>query len=517
MPRYSADSRGGSTVPMTGFFSSCTLGGGAGLAAPVEGGGSSHLLNHLAVVCFVMVGALALRTVAQQAWISPTTGTMCGLAYCLALMVLPRLVARRRPALAVLLSICGGLLWTVIVLEMTHRGDALGPGAAAMVLVGGATVGVLGAALQRSPVQAALILLAQAGGILALDLTPDGGVFRGAGLAALAGLALVIAHLRGWAFLRPLVCVPVGLGLTAGVVLTAHRAPMSLELTPGLLVAAVALLGMLVASVAVRAGKLDAFERACLPVAAVWTYWLAAFSQVDAAHVAGGACGAAALALAWWQGRRPDSDLYPGLVASGSLLLLSVLPRLDPSGLTLALGALITQRLGRGRGARLEPMLAQLMIVAAAATCLLSNAPASPTWAAAALGLTVLLLVHARAARAEERTAWLCTISLCMGAIVFYVAASLLAGQHLTNALGLFRTGLLAIMAVLALGLRRLWGELRYVGFAGLILLGAKVVFWDLAHLDGPYLVGAVLTLGVTAAFASLLQRLWKSREEPTP
>ena len=294
--------------------------------APAEGGDSARLLNNLALICFVLVGALALRTVARQAWISPATGTVCGLVYCLALMLLPRLIWRRRVGPALLLPACGGLLSPLIVLEMTHLG-AMKPGAAAAVFAVGAAVGVLVGALQRSAVLTAVVLLAQMGGVVALGLTPEGGVLRGAALVLMAASALAAAQLRGWPFLRPLVLVPVGLALSLGVLLTAQRQPLAAEVTPGLLLSALALLVLLVVNLAARVSRLDAFERACLPVAAVWTYWLAAFSKVPALPVVAGACGVLALVLAWWLGRRrPAPGPYPGLVATGALLLLSVLP-----------------------------------------------------------------------------------------------------------------------------------------------------------------------------------------------
>lgn len=478
-------------------------------------GGSARLLNHLALVCFVLVGALALRIVARQAWISPTTGTVCGLVYCLALMMGPGLIWKNRTGPAALLSACGGLLWPLIVLEMTHRA-AMGPGVAAALLTGGAALGALTGALHRWPTLTAVVLLAQLGGIMALGLTPDGAPVRGAGLAIIAGLALVVAHLRGWPFLRPLLLLPVGLGLSLGVLLTAQRAPLSAEVTPALLVAVVTILALLVGSLALRAGSLDAFERACLPVAATLTYWLAAFSHLAVAPLIAGACAVAALALAWVLGRRhPRPALYPGLAATGALLLLSILPRLDPSGLLLALGALVVQRLGRARAVRLEPALALLLVVAATLTSLLAGAASwPPPWrAVAALGLALLLVAHTRAARGEQT--WRSTISFCCLAVLVYFSSLRLAGLYLTvGALGLLQTGLLACMSVLALGLGRWWPELRYAGYAGLALLGAKVVLWDMSLLDGPFLVGAVLILGVTAAVTSLLLRLWRARDE---
>lgn len=187
------------------------------------------------------------------------------------------------------------------------------------------------------------------------------------------------------------------------------------------------------------------------------------------------------------------------------------------------MGALIIQRLGRGRTTRLEALFSQALIILAVvntvwATDLLSRATALDLRMPLGLALVVLILVHAWVGLKAEVLVRLSTVSFCCSAVMFFLSIRLLASytwpDH-DNAFGLFQTVLIAGMAVLMLALGR-WRRMRdwsYLGYLGLVVLGAKVVFWDLSALDGAYVVGAVFVLGLTAAATSLLLRLWKVEE----
>ncbi len=83
--------------------------------------GSNVLLPRLATICFLLVFALILRTVTDNGMIQIRLGSMIGLGYSLALILVGwRLYARQNP-LAPVFPICGNLLLFTVVLEVHSR------------------------------------------------------------------------------------------------------------------------------------------------------------------------------------------------------------------------------------------------------------------------------------------------------------------------------------------------------------------------------------------------------------
>lgn len=501
------------------------------LALPtVAPGGSARLMTRLALGCFVLVGALVLRTAARQEWLSAALGTIIGLVYCGGLMVIPHLIWRRRGrwGSAAMLQICGGLLAVMIVLETTLRSHLLSVTAAAVILACVGLVAVLVGLAQRSSVLTALVLLGQVFGVVALGVSSQGAIWRGAALVLLAGLAMLTAHLRPWPFIRPLLLVPVGLALALGVLTTARREVVSTSVTPALLVCVVLVLVLVLVNVARRAALLDRFERGLVPLAASWAYGLAAFYNVEVAAPLGAISGLTALTLGRWL--PADSEavdrVRPGLVAAGGLLLLFALPTLDATGLALGLGALALQYIGRGRGTRLEPLLSMLIIVAATISALWSgdllHATQTLDWRApAGLGLTALVLAYCWTALFKEPgwvARWIAPVTMVCGAVVLFSSLRLLARHQLASdaAFGLAQTALLATMsmAVIIVGRWRGLRTLSYLGYAGIALLCGKVAALDLSRLEGAYLVGSVLCLGIVAAGAALILHFMPDRAD---
>ncbi|HWR98276.1 MAG TPA: DUF2339 domain-containing protein, partial [Candidatus Methanoperedens sp.] len=132
-------------------------------AAGAGGWSGSSLLARVSTVCFLLVVALGLRTVADSGAISPAAGAAAGLGYAAVLILAGWLLYARRSELAPVFAICGAaLLCSIVVETYAHFGSlpaaaaygALGTTALVMAALGErhrtplpGTIGVLGALL----------------------------------------------------------------------------------------------------------------------------------------------------------------------------------------------------------------------------------------------------------------------------------------------------------------------------------------------------------------------------------
>ena len=110
-------------------------------AAKISWGGASTVLSRTALVCFVLVVALVLRTLTDAGVLGPGPGAAVGLGYAGMLLGWGWIAYPRRPPVASLVAVCGALLLCAVVLEAAARLGVLSPGAAYAVL------GVCGGAL----------------------------------------------------------------------------------------------------------------------------------------------------------------------------------------------------------------------------------------------------------------------------------------------------------------------------------------------------------------------------------
>lgn len=113
--------------------------------ADVAWGGASTVLSRTALVCFLLVIALVLRTLADAGILGRAPGTALGLGYAGLLMGWGWLSYPRRPPVASLVAVCGALLLCAVVLEAAARLGVLSPATAYAVLaVAGGALALLG-------------------------------------------------------------------------------------------------------------------------------------------------------------------------------------------------------------------------------------------------------------------------------------------------------------------------------------------------------------------------------------
>ncbi len=410
-------------------------------------------------------------------------------------------------------------------LETQHRGPGLGPALAAAVICAWALAGGVVGALQGSVALTGLALVAPVAALLGLGTTPEGALWRGAGLVVVALLGLVIAGGRGWSALRPLALLPVLAALGLGVVLTARRGALPPEIAPGLVLClATVWLGQAV-SFALRLPRLTRLERALLPLATLWCLGLAAFYAPLPVRLAGVACAGALLAGVWARlemRAAPPAGVLTSLLTTAALAGLASLPWLEPSGLALAGLALLLLRLARRAGSALARAASHLTALAALLTATLQGTllEAAPEQGAAlrllaGAALAVLLLLHYRDALRDSgpgRGAGLLAAgSLASGGGALWCTLMIAARLAFPGegAALLAQTVTLALLAVTALGLGR-WRGLRepiWLGLAAVLALAIKVLALDLLRLEGAAVVSSMLCLGLVALAASLALR----------
>lgn len=472
---------------------------------PAEQQGSRDHFVRLATVCFVLVGALVLRTAARAGWLTPAIGVALGLAYCGLLLFGPlvceRLLLRRLPQ-APVVELCGGLLAVLVILESVYRSRALGQDAGVAALGGLVLAAGLLAWLRQADWSIVTILLGVVAGAVVLGRSASAGPL----LVAVCALAVTLGARGG--LQHTAVVIPSALALAAGVLLTGRRAgaPPAYPLT--MMLSAVGLWVVLTVNLVLRARKLGRLERASFFVVTLGTHGLGIFVAPQAARLAAAALGVALLAATWGWGWLREAALVRSLLVLSVLLLGLSLPWIEPRGVALAVVAVVVQRVGSSMAPGLAARLSGALLVVAVAQAGAVMVP-SQSASAAGLGLVVsaLALMHYQGAPGR----WLRALSLLCALAPLYLAGRVVAWRTLGqgSAFVLAQSLMLcsAAVAMLWLGRWRHRPEVVSVGVLLVLVLGARILLWDMARLEGGFLVGAVLLLGVAALVTSLVLR----------
>lgn len=490
------------------------------LATPEQGGHHGHVFSKVAWACFVLVGALLLRTATRQAFWTPVVGTAIGLGYCALLLVGPYLIERFFKPLAhpLVFELGGSLLAPLIVLEMVNRDHAVPiPVAATSLGVVVLLSSVLGA-FRGNPAVIAVVLSCGLGAVTALGAQVPALGWRLVVLVEGVALALFFAHRRGWAFLRPLILLPAMLTLL-GAALVAARWDPARTAQPLLVFAAGAICLLVLLSTLGRLRKLDRFEELALPLAALWFYLLLARQYGSSADL-GAAVTALGLLLLLLSKRAEGvaSSTLDSLGFGAALLAGVALGRLDSSGLSLGVFALVMQRIGAKRAAASWRTLSLLLLVEGLAILLWRQGVfgAAPRLAAAlplTAGYALLAFLHYLVDRRHgvvlfER--WRAGVSLACGLLSIICGVRLvlpLVASEMVVTVG--QGVLLGAVSLLTLyaGRRGQLPEAVALGLLGIALMGVKALAWDILKLDGGPMLAGVIFFGVATGATSLILR----------
>jgi hypothetical protein len=549
-----------SQVPAAAPPRAATRDGGGGIA---RWAGTSALLPSVSTVSFLLVAALALRTLTDSGVVGPRAGAFTGLAYAAALMVAGWVLYMRRSALAPVFAVCGGVLLCSIVVETNTRFAALGTAAAFTAL--GATCLFLTVVGERGRTA-----LPGAVGVLG---------------ASLAGIALTVPHQQFAPLLAlllgaSLLAIPVSrrlksdwigwtLFVLSSAALLVWSVRIKVSLTPDgppgdmagtfwfpYLVNAFALLwvGQSLAGLLRPPGPRPSFLSLSLPVLGCTLAFVASL-QVAAADgtvrrlgVTGLLVAAGLVAMAAWSGLRGGGGaaalnsfavaavvLFAFGYASATGSLLGALPFLSFTAFGLAL---LSQR-WRSGGTRVISYLLQIAVAVALTLLLVSGGrtATSPGVAALAAGALALAgLLHHRWCRrhappegsaafaligAGDRCAVaLLTASLAGAFFLLRTGAFLVLSARMAdarNAFGGAQSVIITVtaMALFALAAARRSTELRSVAILVTLVGAVKVFTYDLVALQGVPRVVSVFSFGLLAAFASVVLGRWQRRNPP--
>jgi hypothetical protein len=536
---------------------------GAGRAEhPVSAGWSgSSLLAKVSTVCFLLVVALGLRTVADSGAISPAIGAFSGLGYAAALMLAGWVQYARRSDLAPVFAICGAALLCSIVVETYTRFGSL-PGAAAYLALGGTALfmAVLGER-NRTPLPGAIgVLGALVSGIALSVPRPAFAPLAALFLAVSAIGAVVSRRLKGdwvgWTsfLLSALVLtiwavrvrVSLGGGDPSGALPGSQWFPLLVWLF------ALFWLGQSLAGILRPPRPLPSLLSVVLPALGAAVAFFAGL-QVAAARgdarahgVAGLLLAAALVGVAAWAGLRAGGGaaalnayavaavvLFAAGFSAATGSFLGALPLLSLT----ALGFAVLSVRWESGGARLVSYLLQVVVALSLAWTLLAGERAGAAHGLAALASLVLALSafghyrwcrsHAPAqgslvfgflGRGDRCAIALLTASLAGGFFLLRTAAYLLIGEGAPASRDIFLSAQSLIInlsgiVVFTLAARSRSRELRTLAILVTLVGAAKVLLYDLIAVHGLPRIASLLSFALLAAVASLVLGRWQRRE----
>lgn len=539
-------------------------------------GGSEELLNwvdrayvlpRIATTSFILVVALALRTLTDGGAIEVQLGTLLGMIYAFVLIAFSWFSYSQRGVQAPVFALWGTVVMCAVIVE-THRVFQALPTVVAYLLLastGWATV------LMSRRFRVALPVFAGTIGMSfgAFAINYPSPVFPlltvimvlANGFAAYATGLLRASWLRWLLFILTLFMVQIWV-LKLGIYLD-KVAPGGLDFSIQGFFPAIAGLGLALAGIALCGvlgriqEKVSRFDIA-LPILNV--LWIVIAARYVLAHklaapwvfgVPAVLAGAAHLWLAWWLARRGGENAHgtTTFALAGGLLIALSLPMAvgDPliastGTAALAVGlALGAQYAGSG-GVRLVSYLLQFYASASLVLLLWSTEKTEPSlFGAGASGLLAIIgayhYVWARRTPPPAGGAWTDRFNRADRWATLLLVAALLSG-FFTLRMGLYQ-GLhafhlatprafdsgqsllinLAAVVLLLISLRQRSKELRNVGVLVTVVAAAKI-FLDVISLKGVTLLVSIFSFGVAAAVASVVLGRWGKKEavvEPPP
>jgi hypothetical protein len=516
----------------------------------------AYILPRIATTSFILVVALALRTLTDGGVIEVQLGTLLGMVYAFVLIAYGWFSYSQRGAQAPVFALWGTVVMCTIVVE-THRVFQALPTVVAYLLlaaIGWATVLMSRRYRVALPVYAGTIGMSF--GAFAINYpSPVFPLLTGIMILANAFAAYATGLLRAswlrWVLLVLTLFMIQIWSLKLGIYL-GKQAVDSLEISIrgflpaigalGLAFAAIALAGVL-GKIQERVSKFDIV----LPVLNV--LWVFGAGYYAIGHglappwvfgVPAVLAGAAHLGVAWWLARRGGAEAHgtTTFALAGGLLIAFALPSAIGNALlgstlvaALAFGlAWTSQRIASG-GVRLVSYLLQFYASAALIILLRTTEQTEPSLlGAGASGLLAAIgICHylwSRRTPPPPGGAWTDRFNQGDRWAALLLVAALLSG-FFTLRMGLYQ-GLsalhlatprafgsgqsllidLAAGALLLFSLRRRNKELRNVGVLVTLVAAAKV-FLDVVNLKGITLLISIFSFGVVAAIASLVLGRW--------
>jgi hypothetical protein len=480
---------------------------------------AATIFKRIAMLCFVLLGALILRVLTQQNILGPRFGTILGFAYTGHLIVLA-LIPGRFGAIArenSLFQCSGAVLAFIIAIESALRTMTMGR-VSAMIAIAGFALLALGMGFQqRKPMLAGTGVIGGILAMVALDIRETGMALQLSLIVLLTAGGMASSWREAWQWLRPATTVLVLVLMPAGFFFCGKQ--------PG--VAS----GLLAASAgvwcAVMLQHLIAFRR--IGNDARWlpllTLWFAGIQQLAGWPFMGATNGGIALfALACVAlGARRAADAASAIA---SMLATSAFAGaigwalLDRTGFLCAIGGFALWFTGRRAATDWAAICATLLMLTAAGVGLaqLFRPPVAAT-GLAAMGLSTLILVVHYVRNSRVGTESYAGLAMRLAPVALAAGLALLLGLswellnrafHQTGHLLLAQTMVVVITALTL----TFWGHAAhrrsplFCGLACMVLALVKVLLIDLTQLKSvSMLVSLVLVSLASVAVSFILRR----------
>lgn len=526
--------------------------------------GKSSLLQRMAVLCFLLVVALVLRTVTDSNILVKGVGSILGMLYAAALMAWGwRLYGKENP-LAPVFSVCGALLLFSIVVETHEHFESLPTAPAYLLLtVAGAAMAYTSHRFKLAlPVFVGTLGMSVAG--VALDFPNP--IFPYLFILLLAANILGTFATRlqrcswlRWLLLAVTLFMMLVWGFRLGIYLT-KLPPAELPFSVAGFFATGFLFGLAYLSIAVAGilGKISErvsrFDCALPTISAVWIYAVSRY-VVNAGlgnQVTLGIVGVVAallyLSIAHWLSRRnlPGAPGTNSLVLAGSVLMLMALPMATGSSFVslavlsaMAFGLCIFSRRWQSGGMRLTSYLLQLYACGGLALTLqVSEATkASFVGAVASGALAIIALWHYLWARVhsppteslvfsrydkKDRSVALILLASLLGGFftlrvgIYQLLAQIVSADMLAAAFASGQSVLINLSAALLMiyAYLRCDKQVRNVAILVTVFGAVKVFGVDLFGLRGLPIVASLLSFGLTAFVESFALSRWQKKDE---
>lgn len=517
--------------------------------------GQSTLLPRMSAICFLLVIALALRTVTDHGLLGQFPGALLGILYAAALIGIGWRMYRKSTPLAPVFAGCGAILMFVIIVE-TQRHFKILPTVPAylLLMMTGAIMAMISWRFQVAlPILIGTLGMCLAG--LAIDYPNP--IFPLLAILLLIAnmLATLATRLKRCSWLRWMVLAMTILmaqvwSVKLGIYLTNHTAPTVNHAHPwflpmitllGAVLLAISLLGILTSG----EKRISLFDLALPTINAAWVfaavYYLLSAEQggLQGFGVTATAAAAAHFGLAAWLGsaRREGAPGTNAMTMAGALLLTLSLPLAFNSHLgtlpllaVTAAGLALQAQAWQSGGVRATSYLLQLTAALALAMEMASGGAKLLTWGGmmAAILMATAALWHFRWCRRHappansklfshdrrDRSAVLLFFAaLLNGFLAVRVLLYQWFGQGLegVHAFACAQSVLInsgaALLLLLALRLRN--RELRNVAVLITLLGGAKVFLVDLLSAEGFPLVVSVLSFGLLITLMPIVLSRW--------
>ena len=479
---------------------------------------AAKIFTRVAMLCFVLLGALILRVLTQQNVLGAGFGTILGFTYAGSLIALS-IVPGRFGGFAresIVFQCSGVVLAFIIAIESTLRTQTMGRVSAMLAIAGFGLLALVMGIHQRKAVLAGTGILGGILALVALDMKESTVALQLALVALLAASGIANSWREGWPWLRPLTTSVMLVLLPAGFFFCGKEPGVG----GGLLAAAAAVW------LTVMLQHLVMFRRigraaAWLPVMTVWLAGIQQLAHWPAIGATTSGIGAFALGSVIVCSRcaREASQGLAGMMATVAIAGAIGWALSDHTGLLCAIGGMALWFAGRRAAPDWAAAFATFLMVVAAVVGLVQLVrPPVAASGLIAMSLSALVLVHHYVRNGRESAEPYSSLAMRLAPVALGAGLALLLGLfwELLNrvfdqpAQLLLSQTVVVVITALAL---TFWGHAAhrrsplFCGLACMVLAIAKVLLLDLVRLKSFTMLASLILVGFASVAVSVILR----------